>query len=79
MGQYLRFNDPELLFLYHFIDFLNNHPYISAALSVVLVVAGIMLLFPAVKAVILGMVGFCANGVAAGPLFLLKASPLDIN
>ena len=83
MSQYLRFNNPELLFLHHLTDFLRNfrakHPYISAVLSVALVGTGIALLFPAAKAVILGAVGFGAGGVIAGPSFLLKASSLNVN
>ena len=83
MGQYLRFDNPELLFLYHSIDYLRDfhakHPYVLPGLGFVLVGVGIVLVFPAVGAPVLGAVGFCSGGVAAGSLFLLKASLLDIN
>ena len=87
-GQYLRFEDPELLFLYHFIDapqntedgdFRTQHPYAAAALSFVLVGAGTALVLPAMGAAILGVVGFGPGGVVAGPLLLPKASRLDID
>ena len=90
-GQYLTSNNPELLALRHFIDvpqdaehgdFRFEHPYAAAALGVVLVGAGTVLVFPAVEVAILGAVGFESGGVAAGlcfPYHSWKLPLLDID
>ena len=84
-GQYLKSDNPKLLFLYHSIDapqnakdgdFRSQHPHAAAALGFTLVGAGAILVLPAVGAAILGAVGFGSGGVAAGLLFLLDVSPL---
>ena len=86
-GQYLTSNNPELLSLYHLIDaprdtkdgdFRAEHPYAAAALSVALMGAGAVLVFPAVLAAI----GFTSGGVAAGlclPHYFWKFPLLDID
>ena len=86
-GQCLKSDNPELLFLYHFIDapknaedgdFRSQHPYAAAALGVTLVGAGAILVLPAVGIAILGAVGFGSGGVAAGRCFTSGSLLLDI-
>ena len=83
-GQYLKSDNPELLFQYYFIDapqnaedgdFRSQHPYAAAALSVTLVGVGAVLVSPAVGIAILGAVGFGSGGVAAGLCFTSRSSP----
>ena len=81
-GQYLRSDDPELLFLYHFIDVLQSaedfraeHPYATAALCVTLVGTGAALVLPAVGSTVLEAFGFGAGGVEAGPCFTSGSFP----
>ena len=79
-GQYLKSDDPQLLFLYHFIDappngedgdFRSQHPYAATALCVTLVGAGATLAWPAM----LGAAGFSSGGVVAGPCFTSGSFP----
>ena len=86
-GQYLKSDDPEL-FLYHFIDgppgtedgdFRSEHPYAAAALCVILVGTGALLVCPAAVAAILGAVGFGLGGVGAGLCFTSGSFLLDID
>ena len=63
-------------------DFRSDHPYAAAALSVVLMGAGTVLVFPAVGVAILGAVGFSSGGVAVGlcfPYHFWKLPLLDID
>ena len=90
-GLYLIFNSLQQPYPHHLEgvprdvkdgDFRSQHPYAAAALAVTLIGVGSAIVLPAVAVGILGAIGFCPGGVAAGQYFLCpfsRTSPSQTN